>query len=91
LGDPPLLSLAMKRKSPRTRLLAEARLDAIAYVQEFRRRVGPEGTDWVQEAWADLRRHLRLTAEQAARFWPAYWMAFSAETVRLAAIHRADK
>jgi hypothetical protein len=81
----------MKKKNPRTKLLAEARLDAIAYVREFRRRVGPEGTEWVREAWTDLRRHLRLSAEQADRFWPAYWMAFSAETVRLAAIHGADK
>jgi hypothetical protein len=74
----------MKMKSAHTKLAVEARLDAIAYVREFRSRVGPEGMHWVREAWAALSRHLQLSSEQADQLWPEYLSAFSAETIRLA-------
>ncbi|HEV3121547.1 MAG TPA: hypothetical protein VGY53_06575 [Isosphaeraceae bacterium] len=69
----------------RSKVVGEARLDAAAYYREFRAAAGPEGTGWVEEAWADLRRFLKLDADVADRLWPVYWKAFREETVKLAA------
>jgi len=72
-------------------VVSEASRDATAYYREFRGAAGPEGTDWVAEAWADLRRHLKLDADSADQLWPVYWKAFSEETVRLASIREVGE
>jgi hypothetical protein len=89
--EPTFQQVAMKTKNPHTKLLAEARLDAIAYVRVFRSCVGREGKSWVRKAWAELTRHLQLSDEQANRLWPEYWSAFSAETDRLASRLESDR
>jgi hypothetical protein len=77
----------MRRTNVRARVIREARRDAAAYSREFRRTAGPKETDWVTEAWADLRNEFKLQRTDADRLWPAYSKAFSEEMVRLAAIH----
>jgi hypothetical protein len=74
----------MIAKSLRAKVVDDARRDAAAYYREFRSAVGAEATGWVTEAWADLRRDLKLPPETADQLWPAYWEAFSKETARLA-------
>jgi hypothetical protein len=76
--------LAMKRTKFRAWVICEAHRDAAAYFRKFRCPVGPNTTDWVTEAWADIRHDLKLTPEVAEVLWPAYWEAFSQETERLA-------
>jgi hypothetical protein len=76
----------MSPKSLRAKVVAEARRDAVAYCREFQKPVGPEGTDWVTEAWADLRQFLKLKADQADRLWPMYWKTLSEETARIARV-----
>jgi hypothetical protein len=76
----------MDTKNLSARIVDEASRDAVAYYKEFRCAVGPDRLDWVTEAWADLRRDFKLSADQADRLWPAYWQAFSGETVRIASI-----
>jgi hypothetical protein len=73
-------------KNLRAKILDEATRDAVAYYGEFRCAAGADGLDWVNEAWADLRRDFKLSADQADSLWPAYWKAFFDETVRLASI-----
>jgi hypothetical protein len=74
----------MIAKSLRAKVVDEARRDAAAYYKEFRSAVGPEATDWVTEAWADLRCDLKMPPETADQLWPEYWQAFCKETARLA-------
>jgi hypothetical protein len=74
----------------RGKVLNDARLDAAAYFREFRAAAGLDGTGWVEEAWADLRRFLKLDPETADHLWPVYWEAFRAETERLAATRKVS-
>jgi hypothetical protein len=74
----------MIAKSLHAKVVDEARRDAAAYYKEFRSAAGAEPPDWVTEAWADLRRDLKLPPEAADQLWRAYWQAFSKETARLA-------
>jgi hypothetical protein len=74
----------MIAKSQRAKVVDEARRDAAAYYRESRSAVGAEPTDWVKEAWDDVRRDFKLPPETADELWRAYWQAFSKETARLA-------
>jgi hypothetical protein len=55
----------MIAKSLHAKVVDEARRDAAAYYKGFRSAAGAEPTDWVTEAWADLRRDLKLPPESA--------------------------
>jgi hypothetical protein len=74
-------------KSLRAKVFDEARRDATAFVREFARAIGANEIEleWIERAWADLRDDFRLEAEESDRLWPAYWNAFQAESVKLAA------
>jgi hypothetical protein len=74
----------MIAKSLRAKVVDEARRDAAANYKEFRSALGAEPTDWVTEAWDDLRRDFKLPPETEDELWPAYWQAFSKEAARLA-------
>jgi len=70
-------------QSLRAKVVDEARRDAAAYFREFRGPVGPDTTNWVAEAWANLRRDFKLAPGVAKKLWPSYWEAFAQETARL--------
>jgi Sec-independent protein translocase protein TatA len=78
----------MVATSFRATVVNEAARDATAFFREFQRAIGTdqEELDWVTEAWADIRRDFKLSAERADQLWAEYWKAFSEETVRLAAM-----
>jgi hypothetical protein len=73
----------MRRTNVRARVIREARRDAAAYFREFQAPVGASAPGWVTEAWSDLRRDFKLSAEVAESLWPLYWDAFSQEAARL--------
>jgi hypothetical protein len=81
----------MIAKSLHAKVVDDARRDAAAYYKEFRSAAGGEPTDWVKEAWDDLRRDLKLPPHKVDRLWPAFWKAISEETVRLALIKGAGQ
>jgi hypothetical protein len=69
----------------RAKVVEEARHDAVTYFHEFRGPFAIKDSQWVAEAWTDLRHDLTLAPNVADELWPAYWEAFRDETVRLAA------
>jgi hypothetical protein len=73
----------MGTKTLRAKIEAEARRDAAAFCREFCRPVVLGAYDWVTQAWSDIRRDFRLTADQAIDLWPVYWEELCQETARL--------
>jgi hypothetical protein len=85
---PLFLDTAMVTPSLRPEIIDEAKKDAGAFFREFQHAVTNDQADldWVAEAWADIRHDFDLDRDEADRLWPAYWKAFSEETLRLASI-----
>jgi len=67
-------------------VIAEAKSDALAFVNEFHESLDPTATDWDSEAWSNVCEHLLRGSGHTDNLWPIYQATLVAETERLCGV-----